>query len=140
MGSPEVDCRHPLCAAESTRTSHSAACSPFLMGFSPSKPSSIMTGNHYRAGDQIQASYLRFLSLFLEIAEMCLGLGTVNHSGHSHCLKPMVLLGAYSDPSFFVLGLASVGSDHVCNFVAFCLTELFFAVFSSALSLSPFPV
>lgn len=120
MGSPEVDSRHPLCAAESIRTSHSAVCSPFLMDFSPSKPSSIMTGNHHRPGDQIQASYLRLLSLFLEVAETCPGLGTVNHSGRSHCLKPMVLLEAYSDPSFFVLGLASVESDHFCNFVAFC--------------------
>lgn len=45
------------------------------------------------------------LSLVLEVAEMCLALGgAVTHAGHNHFLKPMVLLEAYSDPSFLIFG------------------------------------
>ena len=95
---------HPLHVSESVRSSHSEACPPFLMGSSLWKTSSVVTGSHHHDGDQIQMSYLRLQSLFLEVVETCLGPGMVNHSGHRQLLKPMVLLEAYLDPSLFIFG------------------------------------
>lgn len=99
-----MDSTHPLRVSESVRSSHSEACSPFLMGSSLWKTSSVMTGSHHHDGDQIQMPYVRLPSLFLEVAEMRLGPGMVNHSGHRQLLKPMVLLEAYLDPSLFLFG------------------------------------
>lgn len=104
MQSLEMDFRHPLCAVENSGTTRSAVCSPFLVGSSLPKSNSIMTRCHHHCGDPIQVPYFGAPVLISQSCWNVSGTWGTDSSCCSPFLRPMVLLEADSDCSFFIFG------------------------------------